>query len=204
MTVTDRLRAAIVSGRLAPGAALLQTELAAEFGVSRIPVRDALQNLASEKLVTLLPGKGAQVIALSRDELSEIYDLRILLECDLLRRATTRANAHDHAEAEYALRRSSLEAGRPGWTHGDWAFHAALYAPANRPRQIAMIRELRTTCEVYARRYEHLAEATSLWLEDHGKIHAAFVAGQPDDAAEHLSRHIDGARQHLMEIMAQE
>jgi DNA-binding GntR family transcriptional regulator len=198
MALSDRLREEILAGRLPPGTMLAQTELADRFGVSRIPVRDALQQLASERLVIVVPGKGAQVVELTKDELSEIYDLRVLLEGDLLRRAIEKAGPADHAEADYALRKSNLESGRPGWAEGDWLFHATLYAPAGRQRQLALVKELRRTCTMHARQYARLAEETPAWLDHHESLFRAYVEGRTEDAARALEQHIEAARAFLL------
>lgn len=200
MTLGETLREDILAGRLLPGALLSQTELADRFGVSRIPVRDALQQLAAERLVIVEPGKGARVIDLSHDELAEIFDLRVLLEGDLLRRAVAKAGPKDHVEVEYALRKSHLEAGRPGWAEGDWVFHAALYAPAGRTRQLAMVEELRRTCVMHAAQYGRLADETPAWLAEHERIFRAFVAGHAEEAAHALAQHIEAARAFLLRL----
>lgn len=197
MGLVDQIRAEILSGRYPPGALLSQTELAAAHGVSRIPVRDALQGLASEKLVEVIPGKGARVIRLSAADLDEIRDLRVMLECDLLERSIARADAAARAEVEYALRKSSIEAGRPGWRSGDWLFHRTLYLPAGRPRQLAMVEELRTGCALYVSGYDDLVVETERWLADHAAIARAFIAGKADKACAVLRRHILAAHAHL-------
>ncbi|WP_019939935.1 GntR family transcriptional regulator [Bordetella sp. FB-8] len=200
-TLADALREEILSGQLLPGSLLSQTEIASRFGVSRIPVRDALQQLAAQRLVLVLPGKGARVIELTKDELAQLYDLRVLLECDLLRRSIEKAGPRDHAEVEYALRKSSLEAGRPGWGDGDWLFHAALYAPAGRARQLAMVQELRRNCVVHAARYDTLAERTAAWLDQHEGLFQSFRNGRIEEAVRRLERHIDAARVFLMDSL---
>ena len=81
------LREAISSGQLAPGAVLRQAELAEQFGTSRIPVREALNALQAEGLVQIEPNRGAFVTTLSAEELHELFDLRVLLEVDVRRRA---------------------------------------------------------------------------------------------------------------------
>src|SRR5690349_4787840 len=86
-TVANGLRAALQAGRWRPGDALRQEELAAEFGVSRIPVREALSRLQSEGLLVVEPNRGAFVPALTPADVTEIFDLRVLLETDALRRA---------------------------------------------------------------------------------------------------------------------
>ena len=85
--IATTLRADILAGRITPGEALQQEDLAARFGVSRIPVRDALQQLAAARLVEVVPGRGARVVRLTRDELVEVFELRRLLECNLVGRA---------------------------------------------------------------------------------------------------------------------
>jgi DNA-binding GntR family transcriptional regulator len=201
MDVTEALRSEILTGSLPPGTLLMQTDLAERFGVSRIPVRDALQRLAAEKLVTVMPGKGAQVVSLDRAGLVEIYDMRVLLECSLIMRATRAAGPEDHEAAGHMLRKSDLEAGRPGWAAGDWAFHAALYAPAERPRQMELVSELRRTAQVHVAHYDRLASSTPRWLDDHARLLEAFVAGHADQAAAILGAHIIAARDHLLAAM---
>src|ERR1700679_3342013 len=132
VTLHDTLKQEILSGRIAPGTLLSQTDLAARFGVSRIPIRDTLQALAAERLVTVVPNKGARVIELDRVALREIFEIRELLEGDLIEKATSCALASDHAEVEYALRKSELEAGRRGWREGDWLFHFSIYKVTKR------------------------------------------------------------------------
>ncbi|MGF9566532.1 GntR family transcriptional regulator [Neorhizobium sp. JUb45] len=200
MALVDQIRASILNGESGPGTVLSQTDLAAAHGVSRIPVRDALQALAAEKIVEILPGKGARVITLSADELDEIFDLRTLLECDLLRRATALADAKAHAEAEYMLQKSSLEAERPGWHAGDWDFHRTLYLPAGRPRQLSIVEELRTSCVVHAAGYAGLASETQQWLEDHRRMVQAYVNGAADEACKLLHSHIIAARNALTSV----
>lgn len=200
--LTQILRQEILEGALPPGTELLQTVLAARFGVSRIPVRDALQRLAAERLVSVIPGRGAQVIALDRDALAEVYELRLMLEAAVIAQAARAATAADRAEALYQLRKSDLEAGRPGWRSGDAAFHTALYAPAQRPRHLALIAELRDTCAIHTRHYDQLIPLTATWLADHQAIFDAWSAGDGALAAERLCRHIAAARDHLLAQMA--
>lgn len=82
--VRDSLREAIYSGKLQPGEQLRQEELAERYGISRIPVREALRQLEAEGLVTRQPNRGAVVAALSVQEVIEMLDIRIGLECRAL------------------------------------------------------------------------------------------------------------------------
>src|SRR5258708_39086223 len=78
--VLDSLRDRILSGAYAVGFHLRESQVAAELGVSRTPIREALQRLAVEGLIDLYPNRGARVAGWSEQELEEIFGLRILLE----------------------------------------------------------------------------------------------------------------------------
>jgi DNA-binding GntR family transcriptional regulator len=91
--IADRLRAAILRGDLAPGAALVETALAAQFNVSRAPLREALRQLIEEGLVITVPYTGTRVIGLSVDDLREIQSMRITLERFAFEQAWPRRDA---------------------------------------------------------------------------------------------------------------
>src|ERR1044071_8105183 len=83
----EALRDKILTGELAPGAPLIQAGLAKDLGVSMTPVREALRDLPTEGLVTLLPHKGAAVISLDLADAKEIHTIRLQLEPDATRLA---------------------------------------------------------------------------------------------------------------------
>lgn len=87
------LRAGILDGRYGPGARLGEIEVAAELGLSRTPVREALRRLGSEGLVESLPNRGARVRSWSADDLDESYEVRAVLEGLGARRAASRVSA---------------------------------------------------------------------------------------------------------------
>jgi DNA-binding GntR family transcriptional regulator len=78
--IAERLRHAIIDGRIPPGGAVTEQQLAAEFGVSRGPLREAMSQLAEEGLLITVPYTGTRVVSLSGDDISEIYSLRTALE----------------------------------------------------------------------------------------------------------------------------
>lgn len=199
--IAKTLRTDILDGRLPPGTLLQQEALARRFGVSRIPVRDALQRLSGEQMAVLVPGRGARVTQLSAADLAEVFDLRILLETDCLSRAITRATSAWDAEIDHALALSSLEAGRPGWRQGDWRFHQVLYAPSGHARQIRLIAELRDLCALHIAAYDRLTDQTPRWLDDHRQIVAACHARDGRAATAALGAHIGAARDQLLPQM---
>lgn len=200
-TIAAALRADIVSGETKPGTLLRQEDLAARFAMSRIPVRDALRLLEAEGLVTIATNRGAQVVQLSRDEVAEIYHLRILMECDCLELAIPRMSENDLASLERVRRRAEIDAATPDWNEGDWAFHEALYRPSGHARQIEMIRSLRTTSDLYAAAHRALPKERNRWLADHRAIVAHCRARRATDAVAALGTHLAAARDFVLAQM---
>lgn len=150
--VLDTLRSQIVTGELPPGARLHQAQLAAALGVSRIPVRDALQALAGEGLVTVAGRAGATVTRISVVDLQELYELRGAIEPLASRLAASNlGRAH-------LLRMDRFQSVMEGasdplvWLGANTAFHATLYERSNRPRMNRLVENLRRQTD----RYLHL------------------------------------------------
>lgn len=190
LTLVARIRSDILAGVYPPGSDLLQTELAATYGVSRIPVRDALQSLAAQRLVDLVPGRGAQVVALTQADLAEIRDLRLMLECDLLARAIGRADQSAMDDVDFAMKVVAAAIGRTGGQEADWAFHDALYRAADCPRQLAIVQELRPICALYLREYDSKTANTTRWLREHQALADAFRGRRAEEAKSVLRQHI--------------
>jgi len=85
--VTDSLRIAIVTGDFEPGQRLIMSDLINRFGTSQMPIREALQQLQGEGLITIIPHRGAHVRSIDRKFISNVYDLRIAVESLLIRKA---------------------------------------------------------------------------------------------------------------------
>lgn len=199
--IADRLEKEILSGAYTPGDPLPQGELAERFGVSRIPIRDALARLANTGLIKLSPNRKARVTQLSRAEIQEVYDLRILLECDLLARSVLLMTPRELAKVDYALERSTLEAQNANWAEGDALFHNALYAPVNRPRHSEIVKELRRSCRVQIAAYAHLTNNTDRWLADHATLSEFCHTGNVSGAIAQLEAHLVAARDELLKAM---
>src|SRR6266704_663870 len=121
--VEQRVRRGLLRGDYPPGTWLRQDDLAAELGVSKIPVREALQRLAAASLVTFEPNRGALVRPLTAADAEEIFALRRAVEPELLQRAIARQTIVDLATAELAL--ASKDHTLP---EANWQFHRALYS----------------------------------------------------------------------------
>lgn len=129
--VAAELRRSIVSGALEPGQAISLRDMAAQLGVSFIPVREALRRLEAQGLVVTSPGRSTVVASLDRDDLHSIYRLRELVEPDIAGRASVLLGASDLVELESLLAGLSeqQEDIETGWELHR-LFHVALLRPA--------------------------------------------------------------------------
>jgi len=188
--IAESLRDEILRGEIPPGQALRQEELAERFGVSRLPVRDALLRLEAQGLVHVYPNRGAFVISLSADDVREVYEMRVLLEGDMLERAVPLMSDDDWRRIEAAKLDGERSASGPGWVEGDWQFHRALYEPAGRPRQLAIIEQLRGTVARYTSARSALPGRAAEWLADHDAILEAARARAGVAARRRLAEHL--------------
>lgn len=193
-TVTDELREQIISGRIRGGDPLRQETLAAEFGCSLIPVREALLSLQGEGLVEFVPHKGAIAKEITYGEIEEIFDLRALLECDILSRAIPRLDEEDLQRAREVLARFTgllePEAALQNWGQMNWEFHSALYAAAGRDTTFRMIQRLHTNCDRYIRLQLLLCEGRREAHAEHEQILALVEAKDRRGATKALRDHI--------------
>lgn len=189
-TVAAALRSGLHQGRWAPGTALRQEDLAAELGVSRIPVREALTRLQAEGLVVIEPNRGAFVPMLTAPEVEEIFDLRLLLETDALRHAIPRHTPRSLRHLDALQRELDVEEEPGAWLASDTAFHAALYAPSGRRRTLETIAALRAAVSRFY--LGHLSPSTrrAAWNDEHHALLAAVGAADVDRATAVLTQHL--------------
>lgn len=147
--VADAIRQRIIRGDLAPGAPIRQELVAHELGVSRIPLREALAQLAAEGFVSLSPHRGAVVAQLSAAEIEELLELRALLEGDLLRRAVPNMREADFATLDAILDEGRAASRAGGPARDDWPFLETLFAPAERPVTLKLLRRVEDGIDRY-------------------------------------------------------
>ena len=178
---------------LIPGQRLTQSDIAAQLGVSRIPLRDALRRLEVESLVEIDGHKGARVTALTPDDVAEIYEMRIALEARCIAYAV--ANLSDEAAKELsaaaiASEEDSLSPADAFNRRRD--FYSDLYHHANRPRMRRTIMQLRDNVDRY-----HLLSDRRHAHQAHHELARAVADRDPELAAKVLVKHISEARDDL-------
>jgi DNA-binding GntR family transcriptional regulator len=203
--VLERLRDKILSGELREGEQLRQDAIAAEFQISRIPVREALSHLAAEGLITIVANRGAVVSALSPDEIMQMFETRAVLESYMLRCAIPSMEERDFQKAEDTLKgfEDSLEKDSEvkSWGTWNWSFHSALYLPANRPFMLSYVKTLNINCDRYTRLHLVFTRELHRAGQAHRELLDACKTKDPDVASAALWKHITEAGEYLKEFI---
>ncbi|HKY55239.1 MAG TPA: GntR family transcriptional regulator [Anaerolineales bacterium] len=197
-SIADSLRAEILRGNLKSGQALKQDEIAAQFGISKIPVREALIQLKAEGLINFYPNRGAFVSELSAAEADEIYVMRIALETAVLARAIPNLTVAQLKHAEEILDAIDQEENIAKWGELNWEFHATLYASASLPRLMDTIKALHTNIARYLVLYLAGMAYQKKSQKEHRAILAACRHGDIEKALTVLEVHLRGASEHLV------
>lgn len=202
-SVFEQLRSAIISGELAPGTRLREPSLSEQYRISRGPLREALQRLASRKLVQIRPNAGATVMTLDLAQAIEIYQLREALEglaCEL---AASRVSPEDCAELRALLDSHEAQIRSADWQRyhqeaGDWDFHYRLVQLSGNRRLFSLLcEELYDVLRLYRRQTSVEPRRPSQALRDHQHIVEALEAGDGELAGLLMRRHIASARRSL-------
>lgn len=194
--IADRLREAIMRGGLEPGAQLGEADLAAQFGVSRGPVREAMQRLVSEGLLRSIRHRGIFVIDLTHDDVADIYRARTAIESGALTLILDgrRHIAYQALEPSVTHMNARAAAGDAvGVSDADQAFHEALVASAGSPRLVRAARtlliETRMCLGALQTTYPDLREQA----REHVELREAIGSGPEERAYSLLAEHMHDA-----------
>jgi len=196
----ERMRERILAGIYAPGAALRQDVLAAEYGTSKIPVREALVRLQSEGLVNIFPHRGFQVRPLATSELDEIFNLRLLMEPAAAATGATLASMAEQRAAAAAL--SGLNAAVAADEFASFgrlnrAFHLQLLVPRAQPVTSEILGRLHTLAQRYVQTHLQPDGRAQRAAREHSALLAAWRARKPARVRELLCAHIESTRNDL-------
>jgi DNA-binding GntR family transcriptional regulator len=203
--VVEVLRQRIVDGQIQAGQALRQIAIAADLGVSQIPVREALLQLASEGLVDFIPHKGAVALPLTAEEIRELSHLRSLLESDLLRTAIPNLTSAclEQATAVLAEFEALLDSGQEvsRWGELNSQFHSIIYSAAKRPASMQLVENLQRKAD----RYIQLQLLMTDWIpqakNEHRELLALCRDREIEAAATLLDQHIQDAGEAIANLL---
>ncbi|MBX3080565.1 MAG: GntR family transcriptional regulator [Anaerolineae bacterium] len=196
------LRDAIKSGEIEPNTHLVEQDIANQLGISRIPVRKAIETLIEERLVVKDAHKGAFVHPYSKKELEEVYSIRILLEHVVVERVLANWSAERYeqlktlvdrmAEVDASTQKQSLD-------DLDTLFHETLWAMAEHNILAELLAELRSRSHIFyfLREQSYFTENVG-FLDSHRSLLAALNSGSVAEAKAEMTRHIEKAK-HFIE-----
>ena len=197
--VAKDLREEILTGGLKPGQRISQQSIAERYGVSRIPAREALQDLASQGLVVVERARSARVAALDDSDLREVCLMRELLEPLALELAVPNVTESDLAQAESVLAQlETLSATDNDWLKLDREFHTIWYDRTRMPRLTGAIDQLLDVAQRYRALFSHTPHAGSISDVEHRLLLEAIRRGSPQDASAILHMHLRHVRQTLL------
>ena len=196
--VTERLRELVTNGTLEPGAQLSEVELAKRFGVSRGPIREALQRLVQEGLLRSEQHRGVFIPTMNEDDIADVYLAREAIEGAAMRQAVASGRGRELADRLRTLIRQMRQAAANSrWSRVaelDMRFHADMVGSAGSPR--------------LARMFAALADETKILLamtasrpgrddpvEEHEALLLALETGDPEAATAALEHHFDHSRE---------
>lgn len=200
--IAAQLRSAILRGHYQNDEPLRQDTIAAEYGVSKVPIREALVQLKSEGLVTFKTNRGAFITTLSPEEADEIYTMRRALETLALERAIPNLSKVDLAKAGGILDVIDAEDDPAQWGHHNWAFHACLYRAANMPIMLDTIERLHVNVGRYLVLYLSNMDFQDASQEEHRAILDACRKQDAKTAIAHLTAHLQSAATTLVDYLS--
>lgn len=204
MAAAEALRGRILSSQYPPGFQLKQENLAREFGMSRIPVREALLILQREGLIRMLPHRGAIVTELTAEEVDDLFSMRMLMEPWLLERSIGRLTAEDldeldRIQASYAASLDSNDIAM--WNGLNKDFHMRLYRHAGSPRMLSLVANLLTECDIHTRiQLLGIPGDRERAVAEHCALLDLCRARRDAEAVDLLRGHIDHIRQGLLDL----
>ena len=198
LTLTERVYAtikeAILELELPPGSSLVEDELARQLETSKTPVRDALLALERDGLVTKIPYKGTYVSGVSQKDITEIFELRAVLEGLAARLATRSFSPKELDEADKLLDAAD-EARNRGDAESSSKYGAAFHAIVHRRAENRLLIPILDKLEEQLRRLRHLSDQLSGRLEKSGRQHreilAALRTGDPVRAEAAMRNHLE-------------
>ncbi len=201
--VYENLKLQIITGKLEPNRHLLEAELSEMMKISRAPIREALNILEREGLVTIIPRKGAQVSSISKKEVENIWEIRSILEPYAARNAAQKCSQIELNKLEIKLKRTLQ---RPydfsDYLSDDLALHELLYKDLDNK----MLKEIIVTVRQNSLRILNFAEGRKTFTEEiafadvneHQQIIDVLRARDSDRASATVFIHIQNSKQRIL------
>lgn len=197
-SVAGLIRRALLDGDMRPGEIYSANAMATRLGLSNSPVREAMMSMVNRGLLELVRNRGFRVIELNEQDKREVYDLRVLIEVEAVRRIAAQTVTEEQGERLRALARRTIElvnSPRSEYLESDQDFHLYLVGLVGNKRWLDIVERLRDLSRVNDS-YACIAGAGKLesCAQEHLQIANAVAAGEPDLAGALMIQHLEYAR----------
>lgn len=202
--IADRLRSEILTGLIRPGARLLQDLEATRLDVSRTPLREAFRQLEAERLIRILPNRGAIVIELKAEEVAEIFRIRGQLEPFAAATAARLATSEDVTAIDSILEELEVTrtySGTQALVELNKAFHFRVYAAAQMPRLVSIISSLWGPIEAMRAAYASEPLTARHAADEHARLYEAIRNHDEEAAAAVTRQHVESMAATLLAWM---
>ena len=191
--VFNTLRQGILTGELKPGERLMEIHLAKKLGVSRTPIREAIRMLELEGLVTMIPRRGAEVARISREDIRDVLEVRLVLDSLATKLACKRITEEQKEELKKAADGFVRATGTGDVTaiaQADVRFHDVILAASHNKRLVQMVNNLAE--RIYRYRLEYIKDSANheRLIEEHTKIMNCVISGDEGSACIAAEIHI--------------
>jgi len=204
--VAESLQHRILTGEFQEGDMLVQETLAAEYKVSRMPIREALRQLEATGIIAMQMHKGAVVTSLPLEQIGELFELRALLECELLRHSLpkmTEMHLGVARDLNHQLEEAYHHREVGQWGELNWRFHRSLYAASERVQTLALVHTVNIQIDRYIRLQLLLTGAIKDAEADHRELLGLCKARDVKPAVALLRRHIRIAGENLVRVISE-
>lgn len=192
--VFNTLREAILRGELKPGERLMELQLAAQLGVSRTPIREAIRMLEQEGLAVTMPRKGAEVAKMTLKGMEDVLEIRAALDelaCQLACRRITEEQLKRLETAKKNFEVSLKSGVVKTIAEADMGFHDVIYEATENPKLVNMLNNLRE--QIYRYRVEYLKNVDNypILIKEHEAIYQSLVNRNEDEATLSIREHVE-------------
>ncbi len=199
--VYDSLKESILNGYLKPGERLMESKIAEDLGVSRTPVREAIRKLEKEKYIKMVPRKGAYVEDLTKEDILEVIEIRVVLEglaAELAAKNITdimKEKMKSNIE-KFNIASSNLD--RKELIILDEIFHNMIYIASGNKKLNEIVRELQDQFQRFRLSYFNEFSSYMSLTDSHNKLFNAIVSGDSDNAKIYAIKHIEDIKNNLI------
>ncbi len=196
--IVEALKKELISGTLGPDTLIVESQIGKRFGVSKTPAREALVRLGEMGFVSVISGKGYTVTKLSWQQIKDLFEVRLVLECSAIELAVARATLQDVEALKAAAvipkkRALSIE----GLLDANLKFHSIIWRAARNARLLQMASETMDDL-MRAMHTAMLSEDTNEMVEQHLEMTTLISEKKSEQAREAMAEHVDATRRRLL------